>query len=50
MLIVFGKTLSAILALLSQLVYWRYTTKKVLTLEYLPGIKIDDRQPGSLWL
>lgn len=26
------------------LVYWRYTTKKVLTLEYLPGIKIDDRQ------
>lgn len=25
-------------------VYWRYTTKKVLTLEYLPGIKIDDRQ------
>ena len=26
------------------LVYWRYTTKKVLTLEYLPGIKIDDCQ------
>ncbi len=25
-------------------VYWRYTTRKVLTLEYLPGIKIDDRQ------
>ncbi|MBF2019552.1 MAG: AarF/ABC1/UbiB kinase family protein [Hydrococcus sp. C42_A2020_068] len=25
-------------------VYWQYTTKKVLTLEYLPGIKIDDRQ------
>jgi predicted unusual protein kinase regulating ubiquinone biosynthesis (AarF/ABC1/UbiB family) len=25
-------------------VYWRYTTKKVLTLEYLPGVKIDDRQ------
>jgi predicted unusual protein kinase regulating ubiquinone biosynthesis (AarF/ABC1/UbiB family) len=24
-------------------VYWRYTTKRVLTLEYLPGIKIDDR-------
>lgn len=24
-------------------IYWRYTTKKVLTLEYLPGIKIDDR-------
>ncbi|NEO68164.1 AarF/ABC1/UbiB kinase family protein [Moorena sp. SIO3H5] len=25
-------------------VYWRYTTKKVLTIEYMPGIKIDDRQ------
>ncbi len=25
-------------------IYWRYTTRKVLTLEYLPGIKIDDRQ------
>jgi len=25
-------------------VYWRYSTKKVLTLEYVPGIKIDDRQ------
>ncbi|MEB3336726.1 MAG: AarF/ABC1/UbiB kinase family protein [Leptolyngbyaceae bacterium] len=25
-------------------VFWRYTTKKVLTLEYLPGIKVDDRQ------
>jgi predicted unusual protein kinase regulating ubiquinone biosynthesis (AarF/ABC1/UbiB family) len=25
-------------------VYWRYTSKKVLTLEYLPGIKIDDRR------
>ncbi|MGB7439599.1 MAG: AarF/ABC1/UbiB kinase family protein [Coleofasciculaceae cyanobacterium] len=25
-------------------VYWRYTTRKILTLEYLPGIKIDDRQ------
>ena len=25
-------------------VYWQYTTKKILTLEYLPGIKIDDRQ------
>ena len=24
-------------------VYWQYTTKKILTLEYLPGIKIDDR-------
>ena len=25
-------------------VYWQYTTRKVLALEYLPGIKIDDRQ------
>ncbi|NES83647.1 MAG: AarF/ABC1/UbiB kinase family protein [Moorea sp. SIO2B7] len=25
-------------------IYWHYTTKKVITLEYLPGIKIDDRQ------
>lgn len=24
-------------------VYWQYTTCKILTLEYLPGIKIDDR-------
>jgi predicted unusual protein kinase regulating ubiquinone biosynthesis (AarF/ABC1/UbiB family) len=25
-------------------IYWRYTTKRVLTMEYAPGIKIDDRQ------
>ena len=25
-------------------VYWHYTTKKILTLEYLPGIKVNDRQ------
>lgn len=25
-------------------IYWRYTSKKVLTVEYLPGIKVDDRQ------
>jgi predicted unusual protein kinase regulating ubiquinone biosynthesis (AarF/ABC1/UbiB family) len=24
-------------------VYWEYTTRKIITLEYLPGIKIDDR-------
>ncbi|TAG88954.1 MAG: AarF/ABC1/UbiB kinase family protein [Oscillatoriales cyanobacterium] len=24
-------------------VYWRYTTKKVLTVQYAPGIKVDDR-------
>ena len=24
-------------------IYWRYTTSKVLTMGYLPGIKIDDR-------
>ncbi|WP_267383593.1 ABC1 kinase family protein [Cyanobacterium sp. uoEpiScrs1] len=27
-------------------VYWRYTTKKILVLEYLPGIKVD--KPNSL--
>ncbi|MGL5035407.1 MAG: ABC1 kinase family protein, partial [Microcystaceae cyanobacterium] len=27
------------------LIYWDYTTRKVLCLEYLPGIKVDDR-PG----
>lgn len=26
------------------LVYWDYTTRKVLTLEYMPGVKVDDRQ------
>jgi predicted unusual protein kinase regulating ubiquinone biosynthesis (AarF/ABC1/UbiB family) len=25
-------------------VYWQYTTKRVLTLEYVPGIKINDRE------
>src|SRR6478672_719341 len=25
-------------------IYWRYTTTKVLTMQYLPGIKINDRQ------
>lgn len=24
-------------------IYWRYTTKRILTMEYLPGTKIDDR-------
>lgn len=24
-------------------IYWRYTTKKVITIQYLPGIKVDDR-------
>jgi predicted unusual protein kinase regulating ubiquinone biosynthesis (AarF/ABC1/UbiB family) len=24
-------------------IYWKYTTQKVLTMSYLPGIKIDDR-------
>ncbi|WP_107668961.1 AarF/ABC1/UbiB kinase family protein [Cyanothece sp. BG0011] len=24
-------------------IYWKYSTKKILTLEYLPGIKVDDR-------
>ena len=26
------------------LIYWQYTTRKVLTLEYVPGIKVDDRE------
>ncbi|NET04921.1 MAG: AarF/ABC1/UbiB kinase family protein [Symploca sp. SIO2B6] len=30
--------------IIAPIVYWRYTTKKILTLEYLPGIKIDDRK------
>lgn len=25
-------------------VYWRHTTAKVLTIEYIPGVKVDDRQ------
>jgi len=25
-------------------IYWRYTTRRVLTMEYMPGIKINDRQ------
>ncbi len=25
-------------------IYWRYSTTKILTMEYLPGIKVDDRQ------
>lgn len=25
-------------------IYWQYTTRRVLTLEYLPGIKVNDRQ------
>ncbi|OLP17132.1 hypothetical protein BST81_17425 [Leptolyngbya sp. 'hensonii'] len=25
-------------------IYWRYTTQKILTMEYAPGIKISDRQ------
>ena len=25
-------------------IYWEYTTRRVLTLEYLPGIKVSDRQ------
>ena len=25
-------------------VYWQYSTKKILTLEYLPGIKVSDRR------
>jgi predicted unusual protein kinase regulating ubiquinone biosynthesis (AarF/ABC1/UbiB family) len=34
------KTYSGVIA---PSIYWEYTTQKVLTMEYLPGIKIDDR-------
>ncbi len=30
--------------ILAPIVYWQYTTHKILALEYLPGIKIDNRQ------
>lgn len=30
--------------IVAPLVYWDYTSHKVLTLEYLPGIKVDDRE------
>lgn len=30
-------------------VYWDYTTTKILTLEYMPGIKVDDRQGLQDW-
>jgi predicted unusual protein kinase regulating ubiquinone biosynthesis (AarF/ABC1/UbiB family) len=30
--------------ILTPKVYWQYTTTKVMTMEYLPGIKVDDRQ------
>ncbi|HLO52274.1 MAG TPA: AarF/ABC1/UbiB kinase family protein [Kamptonema sp.] len=40
----FAKNFSGYPHVLVPKVYWRYTTKKVLTVEYLPGIKVDDRQ------
>jgi predicted unusual protein kinase regulating ubiquinone biosynthesis (AarF/ABC1/UbiB family) len=30
--------------IVSPLIYWRFTTSKILTMSYLPGIKIDQRQ------
>jgi len=40
----FSQNFSGYSQIIVPTVYWQYTTKKILTLEYVPGIKIDDRQ------
>jgi len=39
----FRQNFSGYPSILVPKIYWNYTTTKVLTMEYLPGIKIDDR-------
>ena len=41
--IVFGQNFQKYSRVIVPQIHWEYTTKKVLALEYLPGIKIDDR-------
>ena len=39
----FGENFKGYPQIIVPKVYWKYTTKKVLTVEYAPGIKVDDR-------
>lgn len=39
----FGKNFQGYPRIIVPKVYWQYTTKKVLTVQYAPGIKVDDR-------
>ncbi|MBW4575887.1 MAG: AarF/ABC1/UbiB kinase family protein [Aphanothece sp. CMT-3BRIN-NPC111] len=40
----FRENFSASPRIIVPTIYWRYTTTKILTMEYVPGIKINDRQ------